>query len=328
MEAYQQLEYDLARWSGWDHVVACSSGTAALHLALETMRLPPGSQVIVPNLTMVACARAVSLAGLTPVFADCRDDLLVDPKAVERAITEQTSAVMAVHVYGRPCDMSALSDLAGKHGLKLIEDLAEAHGLPPYPTTDAACWSFYKNKIVCGEEGGAVAFRDPKQAEYARCLRSLGFTPAHDFCHVPRGHNYRMSNLHARPIIQSLLDLRDNVWHRRQAEGCYDRACPPEWRMPPRVAPWVYDFRVRWLTGAQQTRVVRALHAAGVAARHCFKPMNELDEYLRCRAVQADPFGHPRAGRLSREVVYLPLVGDVTDESATAAFRVVREALA
>src|SRR5687767_9964765 len=104
MEAYEQLEAKVAEWSGMPHVVACASGTAALHLALEALQLPPASEVICPDLTMVACARAIAAAGLKPRFVDCDDRLQMDLEQTPQACNEQTSAVMLVHVYGRTCN--------------------------------------------------------------------------------------------------------------------------------------------------------------------------------------------------------------------------------
>ena len=183
----------------------------------------------------------------------------------------------------------------------IVEDLAEAHGIDPHEATDAACWSFYKNKIVAGEEGGAVAFQDPKAAGRARQLRCLGFTPEHDFHHVPRGHNYRLANSLADLIIDSLGSLQDNVIHRRWAELACDQQCPEAWRMPKRDAPWVYDLRIRDVDAERISRIVRELNAEGIAARHGFKRMTCQDEY------RVKGMGLTNAARASREVLYLPL---------------------
>lgn len=322
MEAYERLEQEWAAWAGVRNVVATASGTASLHLALEAMRLPQGSEVIVPELTMVACARAVTLAGLKPVFVDCREDnLLMDPEEVAKAVTPRTRAIMAVHVYGRRCDMDAINEIATQHDLCVVEDLAEAHGVKPHPNTDAACWSFYRNKIIAGEEGGACAFLCPEAAELARSLRSLGFTAAHDFMHLPRGHNYRMSNAHALPILTSLRHASMLIEVRREIEYRYDRECPDEWRMPPRDAPWVYDIRLHGLQPRDLDRVVRALQDQGIAARHGFKCMSWQPEYTPDRLPARLPW---RAARAASEVLYLPLTPGSTNPRA---FDVIRRAL-
>jgi len=346
MEPYQQLEVEWAKFNDLDPagMVACSSGTAALHLALEALHLPPRSEVIVPDYTMVACARAVTLAGLVPVFVDCDERLLMDPKRVREAVNssvpyleQAVSAIIVVHIYGRRLE-SLGSPLGWPVPLpKVIEDLAEAHGVKPHPSTDAAGWSFYKNKIVAGEEGGAVWFRDPEHAALARQLRNLGFTDAHDFSHAPRGHNYRMSNAHAKKVLENFepcmgfeglrnwtSSLEKVVQERRRIESWYQVACPVEWRMPPREAPWVYDLRIPQLTVEGQGHLVRELNRMGIAARHGFKPMSRQEEYKNCKRVVGFKemwssvsgwTGMSKADNASREVIYLPIQPGVTTEA-------------
>lgn len=303
MQAFEQLEHDWAAFNGLDPagMVACSSGTAALHLALEAMQLPLGSEVVVPDFAMIACPRAVTLAGMVPVFVDCDERLLMHFGSIPPCSTH-LHAIMMVHIYGRkwPCGY-----LPPTWGIKRIEDLAEAHGVRPHPSTDAACWSFYKNKIIAGEEGGAVWFKGAKHAALARQLRSLGFTDAHDFDHIPRGHNYRMSNAHAGLVLDSLRLYQFNLDARRQNEKQLNAYCPAEWRMPERAAPWVYDLRIKGMTSMQQNQIVKALQGIGVNARHAFKPMHTQREYCLCRA-----FGPERtwgACMAAKEVIYLPI---------------------
>ena len=329
MEPYQQLEDELGQWAGYpaENVVACSSGTAALHLALEAFRLPAGSEVILGDFNMIACPRAVSLAGLMPVFVDCDDRLLMDldlvrPGVYDGAKTRNTSAVMAVHIYGRQIDMGRLHECAEPRGLAVIEDMAEIHGVRPHPRTDAACYSFFRNKIVAGEEGGAVLFRDPAAAALARMLRCQGFTPEHDYRHIPRGHNYRLANALAKPILESLAGYRLNVSIRRGIEWEYEKRCPPKWLMPDRQAVWVYDLRIPGLTWERQTAIVRALNEAGIAARHGFKPMHTQEEYKGCRAV-----GGENALKASLEVLYLPANPGITEADCRRAFDVLTEAV-
>ncbi len=120
------------------HGVACSSGTAALTLALRALNIGPGDEVIVPEFTMVASAWAVTYTGATPVFVDCGDDLNIDVTRIEEKITPRTRAVMPVHVYGRRCDMDAVMDLALQYNLRVVEDSAEAHGVRPVATSPAS----------------------------------------------------------------------------------------------------------------------------------------------------------------------------------------------
>jgi perosamine synthetase len=334
MEAYEQLEHDLARWSGRDNVVACASGTAALHLALEGLQLPAGSKVLVPDFTMIACARAVSLAGLVPVFVDCDADGCMNADLVLKYMRDTRTgcgrgvrAIMPVHIYGRLCG-PALFEAAQMYELAVVEDCAEAHGADKFVGVDAVagharCWSFYKNKIVAGEEGGAVAFTDYRCAMHARRLRSLGFTERHDFNHIPRGHNYRISNTHARLVCESLRGYNDSLTYRRMVELMYNAACPETWRQPPRQAPWVYDIRVPGLWEERQMDAVTLLHDRGIPARRAFQPMSTQLEYRNCEVV-----GDARmAGILAREVLYLPITPATTQEQVDTAFITLKDLL-
>ncbi len=305
MEAYQELETKFSEAMAVENVVACSSGTAALHLALEALCIPKGSKVLIPDFTMIACARACSLAGLEVVTIDCDDNLLMNIDLITK-LPYNTSTIMPVHIYGRRCNMDRIVQFANKHDLYIIEDMAEAHGIEPHPSTDATCWSFYKNKIVCGEEGGAVSFRIEEPAIVARSLRSLGFTDSHDFSHIPYGHNYRLANLLARPIVKSLEELPINLLKRNVIACIYDEYTPKRWWMPRRDVVWVYDFRIPGLTSINQDQIVAALNREGIKARHGFKPIYRQEEYSSCYT-----FNKGNSALLSKEVIYLPIDPDI-----------------
>lgn len=333
MEAYERLETEWAAFNGLDPdgMVACSSGTAALHLIWECSGIEKDHEVVCPNLTMVAVPRAVVLGGLRPVFVDCYGDTLnMEPGLVEDIITWRTQGVCVVHTYGRRAQMDKLASLCDKYDQFLAEDLSEAHGVKPHPLTDAAAWSFYRNKVVAGEEGGCVWFRDKKAADKARSLRCQGFTDAHDFNHIPRGHNYRLANVLAELILgvdessglTGLDNYPENRDRRRRLEQAYNEQCPLQWRMPVRDVPWVYDLRIMGMTPDVQNRAVKALQAGGVAARHCFKLMTEQPEFKGCRSISRG-VGSVR----SREVLYLPLPPWVSAGTAEQAFTILRQVL-
>lgn len=310
MQAFEKLE---SRWASFNNLdpagmVACASGTAALHLAFEALQLPQGSEVVCPDFNMIACPRAIAMAGLNPFLVDCDSSLNMDWEQVLGTTwsTPLLSAVLCVHIYGHRPNMDAIHGeqrMVSNYGdIPVIEDLAEAHGTKPHNRTRVACWSFYQNKIVAGQEGGAVWFRNPEHAALARQLRSLGFTAKHDFMHVPRGHNYRLSNAHAELILPSIDRYTENVYARWQQWEWLQAACPAEWRMPKPQAPWVFPLRIPGMDYERQGKVVAALQAAGIAARCGFKPMHVQPEFATCRRV-----GGQEAERASREVIYLPL---------------------
>lgn len=279
-------------------MVACSSGTAALHLAFQTLKDLNGwedqSRIVLPDFTMIACARAISLANLRPVFQDVNDDGLLDPEIQPAA---GTRAVLCVHTYGRRC---TYSDAAGYgHNWIEVNDASEAHGLNFQPNA-INCWSFYKNKIIAGEEGGIVSFPDKEQADHAKQLRNMGFTDHHNFTHIPHGMNYRMSNSHAEIILQSLKRYDVNLSARQRVEHDYGRWCPDEWRMAPRNVPWVYDLLLP--SRINNEEVVENLNARGIAARVGFKRLSLQAEYR-----ELETPNNTTAQELSERLIYLPI---------------------
>lgn len=309
MDAHKRLEIEFADWIGYppECCIAASSGTSALHLAFEALQLPLGSGVICPQFTMVACPRAIVMAGHVPQFVDCDETLNMDPDLIEASITDATRAILSVAIYGRTPQRDKIAEIADRHELYIVEDLAESHGLMPHEATDAAAWSFYRNKTINGAEGGLVAFCDAENANLARQLRCLGFTDSHDFIHVPRGHNYRMSDIHAELVLKSLYRANDNITRRNMVAGWYDAAIPSEYHMPHREHAWVYDLRIPGMDAERQTLIVRSLNAAGIAARHAFKPCEENPEFSTGRDITSLV-----AFRMSREVIYLPIHPDMT----------------
>jgi len=301
MQPFEQLECEFAEFVGVgpEQVVACSSGTTALHLALEALELRMGSTVLVPEFTMVACARAAVMAGLRPSFVDCGEDLLMRPDLAAQRMDSNVSAVMPVHVYGRRCDVESIVDCTAPLGAALVEDCAEFHGAPLSGLSDAYCYSFYANKIIAGEEGGAVVFDHKPHARLARCLRCQGFTDRHDFLHMPRGINGRLSNANAELILESLRCVEENLSRRRDVEYWYDELVPAEWRMPSREAPWVYDVRLP--NDVDVEEIVGLLNERGIAARMPFRPMSEQREFYSPRFPELEAF------RQSLCMMYLPL---------------------
>lgn len=319
MQPYELLEQRIGAWVGREPelVVVCSSGTAALHLAMECFEGLRGESIYIPDLTMVACARAAALAEMKPVFVDCREDLTINPDLLPDV--SDCKALMAVHIYGRRCAMNRLAEYCKSQSMILIEDMAEAHGVAIHPQTDAACYSFYRNKIVHGEEGGCVVFKDIATANRARQLRSLGFTNQHDFMHVPRGHNYRLSNCHASLILESLDRVKVLTQARRYVEEWYEMTVPAIWKMLYRESPWVYDIRLPFKNHHDQYQAVNKLNNQGIAARCCFRRMSEQPEFNQPSNVS------PNAERLSREVIYLPLTPGLVYQDVIRSVRLLEE---
>src|SRR3989344_1672719 len=191
----KEFEDRFSQFCGVKYGVSCSSGTAAIHLALEALGIGKGDEVIIPTFTMIATANAVIYAGAKPVLVDSElETWNMDVNKIEEKITKKTKAIMPVHTYGHPVDMDPIIKLAKDYNLKVIEDAAEAHGAEYKGKkvgglSDASCFSFYSNKIITTGEGGMVLTNNDEVAEKARSLRNLAFTKPR-FLHSEIGFNY------------------------------------------------------------------------------------------------------------------------------------------
>jgi len=273
---YLELERQYAKHLGLKNVVAVNTGTAALHVALEGLQLPAGSKVIIPEFTMYASALAVYYARLTPIFIDCDDNLLIDLDKLEEAIDGDTKAIMVTHVYGRVVNMERVMDLAKKYNLRVIEDACEAQGAlfkgVPVGTFDIGCFSLYRNKIICAEEGGIVASKDESFMETVADMKSMSFGSSHDYYHSQIGFNYRITNSQAKMAIQSLEKHSHNLEKRENIKDFFNNYFDQKFKMPNnREVVWVYDMR-----HPCADKVVKALKGEGVIARHAFKPMSMM----------------------------------------------------
>lgn len=187
------------------HAVAVCNGTVALHTALVALGIGKGDEVIIPSFTMIATAFAVCYTGATPVFVDAdKDTWNIDTKQLESKITTHTKAIIPVHIFGNPCDMDAMQDIARRYNLFIVEDAAEAHGAEYHGTkvgcfSAIAAFSFFANKNITTGEGGMVVTDDERFDKLCRYHKNMCFPvdAPRVYCHDDIGFNYRMSNLHA-----------------------------------------------------------------------------------------------------------------------------------
>lgn len=204
--------------------VAVNSGTSGLHLGLLAAGVKAGDEVIVPSFTFAATANSVALTGATPVFADIEPNYFcLDPAAVEAAITERTVGIMPVHLYGHPANMTELAAIADKHGLKLFEDAAQAHGAswggrPVGSFGTFGMFSLYPTKNMTSGEGGMVSVADPEVERMVRLYRNQGMQRQYENEVV--GFNNRMTDIHA-AIGRVQLTKVDAWTAKRQANAAF-----------------------------------------------------------------------------------------------------------
>lgn len=198
-----KFEKMVAEYTGTKYAISCSSGTSGLHLALLANDIGPGDEVIVPSLTFVATANAVTYTGAKPIFID--SDFMswnIDPNLIEASMTSKTKAIIPVHLYGLPAEMDKINYIAKKHKLIVVEDASEAQGAKYKDKMigtlgDAAVFSFFGNKIITTGEGGMIVTDSKSIADKCRILRDHGMTKERRYWHKVVGYNYRMTNMQA-----------------------------------------------------------------------------------------------------------------------------------
>ena len=222
-----EFENQFSTFTGAKYSIGVCNGTVALHLVLVTLGIGPGDEVIVPTLTYIAAVNAIAYTGATPVFVDSLPDTWqMDPADVRRKITPRTKGIMAVHLYGHPCDMDSMTKLAHEHDVFLIEDCAEAFGARykgKHVGTfgDIACFSFFGNKTITTGEGGMVVTDDKTLFERARHFKGQGLAAHREYWHDVIGYNYRMTNICAAIGLAQLERAEEFITKKRQLAAAY-----------------------------------------------------------------------------------------------------------
>lgn len=280
------FESSLANLLGARHALTTSSGTTALHLALLALGIGPGDEVLVPNVSFVATANAVRYVGATPILVDIlRDSWCISPPECLSKITKRTRAIVAVHLYGSPCEMSKLADLCKTHHLYLVEDAAEGlggsyGGSPLGGIADVGTFSFYGNKIITTGEGGAVVTEEDHIAERVYLLRGQAMDFTRRYYHTEVGYNYRLTELQSAIGLAQLHRLFDMLVDRRAVFTRYREALANSgctWPTTEGMAPWLFTLLLP--PHVSRARVTEDLLLNGVDTRPIFIPMHRLPMY-------------------------------------------------
>lgn len=316
------FESAFADYCGVKHAVACNNGTTALHLALVAMGIGPGDEVIVPSLTYIASANAVTYCGATPVFVDNETRAFnIDPAAIEALITPRTRAIMPVHLYGHPADMDPINEIARRHGLKVIEDAAEAvggqyKGRMTGALGDAGVFSFFGNKIITTGEGGMITTDDDELAAKLRLYRGQGMDPERRYWFQVVGYNYRMTNIQAAIGLAQLERVDHHLAARRRVADLYDRALArlgnrlilPVTESWARHVFWMYTVQLGEGAAKSRDQVILELDALGIETRPVFHPMHVLPPYQHLPSAPS-----PNADLVSSRGLNLPTHGLLTE---------------
>lgn len=320
------FEAAFAAWSGARYAVATTSGTTALHVALLAHGIGPGDEVITSSFSFIASANCVIYVGATPVFADIEPAYFtLDPEDVARKITPRTKAIIPVHLFGQPCNMDALTELAREHNLVIIEDACQAHGArwngQMVGSFGTACYSFYPTKNMMSGEGGMITTDDAAVAERARLIRQHGM--AKRYVHETLGFNLRLSDLHAAIGLVQLK--RVDGWNaQRQINAAYLSEHLAD--VPGVVIPAVRDgaehvFHQYTVRVQDRDNAVKAMGEQGIGVGIYYPTAIHQQPLYREMGYDVSL---PETERASREVMSLPVhpfVGEAELSQVTAAVK-------
>jgi perosamine synthetase len=331
-----EFEKGFARYCGAKDGIATTNGTAALHLALASLGVGKGDEVIIPAFTMMSTAFAVLYCNAIPVLVDAEPDTWnMDTDLIEEKITRRTKVLLPVHIYGHPCDMDPILRLAESHDLFVVEDAAEAHGAEYRGKKaggigDCGCFSFYANKIITTGEGGMVVTNDPEIAERARSLKDLAFQKDQRFLHTDVGFNYRMTNIQAAIGLAQLERIDEFVEMRRAHAALYTRLLRgipglqfPVERPWARNVHWMYSILLIDEFGMSREALMGELEKRGIETRTFFMPVHEQPV---CSGMDLFSGEHyPVATEIGRRGLYLPSGSGLTNEEIGYVCTAIRE---
>ena len=295
-----EFERTFAAYVGTREAIATCNGTIALQLALLGLGVGPGDEVIVPSLTYVATANAVTYCGATPVFADSDPDTwCISVESARRLLTRRTRGIIPVHLYGHPCDMGALRALCQEHGLWMVEDCAEALGATYEGRRVGSfgaigMFSLFGNKTVTTGEGGMVVTDRPDLAEKMRLLGGQGMDPNRRYWFPVVGYNFRMSNIAAAIGLAQMERVEQLVGDRRRIGAWYGArlGAVSRLRLPPdspRMSNvfWLYSV----LVDRPEIRdwLMERLAEVGIETRPFFYPLHTLPMYRQHRSDSGCP---------------------------------------
>lgn len=285
-----EFEKKFAEFMQAKYSVCCVNGTAALELALMGAGVKPGDEVIVPPYTFIASASSILMVKAIPVFVDIDPETYcLDPKKIEAAITDKTTAILAVHIGGGPCDMDAICAIAKKHNLKVIEDAAQAHGAswdgkPVGTIGDVGTFSFQSSKNLTAGEGGIVISNNKEIGLRAWSLANVGRIPEGGwYQHELLGWNYRMTEWQGAILLSQMRNLKTQMAKREEnakflsEELAKIDGITPQKRLPKVTshAYHIYIFRYdsKAFKGASRNKFVQALNAEGIGASNGYVPL-------------------------------------------------------
>lgn len=316
----QRFEETFSGYCGAKYGVATSNGTTALHLALVALGIGEGDEVIVPDITFAATVNAVLYTGATPVIVDIEEESwCIDPVEVEKAITARTKAIIPVHIYGQPCDMGKICDIAKRNNLYIVEDCAEAHGAEWGGKKVGSfgvisCFSFFGNKVITTGEGGMCVTGSEELNEKMRVLRDHGMSKERRYYHEVVGFNYRMTNLQAAIGAAQVERIEEILRWRAELENQYREIFADAKGVTMQSNTLDNRKKITWLVSVlvaegKRDEILLCLKENGIDTRAFFIPMSEMEIYKKYAA------NCQRSKRISKMGMNLPTTYEVNRDS-------------
>jgi dTDP-4-amino-4,6-dideoxygalactose transaminase len=320
----EAFESAIAQYTGAQHAVGVSSGTAGLHLAIRALGLKEGDEVILPSFTFIAAANVLLCERITPVFVDVDAATLnLDPSLVESAITPRSRALLVVHTFGVPAALDDLKLISHRNNLLLLEDACEAFGAEYSgkrvgSLADAGVFAFYPNKQITTAEGGVFITQNESLAARVRSLRNHGRTESADWLqHAELGYNYRLSELHAAlgaaqmRRIDAILARREEIarGYTERLSGTAGITLPPLDLPNRRISWFVYVVRLQEKYSQEdRDRIVKQMASRGIGAGRYFAPIHLQPPYRRL-----DHRPLPVTEAIGARTIALPLFNRITE---------------
>jgi len=322
----QALEKTVAALVNVEHAVAVSSGTATLHLALLSLGIGQGDEVVVPAFSFIATANVVELVGARPVFVDISPDSFnIDPDRIEAAVTPRTKAIMPVHEFGYPAEMDKIIEIANAHNLPVIEDAACALG-SEWKGRKVGAWgtvgsfSLHPRKAVTSGEGGLLTTKNSKLAKFFRIMRNHGndnTSGATDF--VNAGFNYRMTDIQAALVVGQIERLETIIAKRNAIVDHYDTELSVGYFKKPKPP---LDGRTTWQSyhivlnqDVDQSRFLHYLIENGIGTNYGAQCMPVQTHYSKKYGYTSRDF--PESYKAFRQGIVLPVFDSMTDDQVS-----------
>ena len=291
-EYITQFEEQFAKFIGTKYAVSCTNGTVALHLAMVSAGVKPGDEVIIPDLTFVATASAVKYIGAIPVFADIDPATwCINPDSIKKLITPRTKAIVPVHLYGYPAEMTVINKIAVEHGLTVFEDAAEAHGASINKKKvgsfgKCGVFSFYGNKIITTGEGGMITTSDQVLHDRAKYLRDHAMSKTKRYWHTELGYNYRITNIQAAlglaqlHRIDSIIKKKLKIfsWYKKYLGQSELFSLNPEQKGITNVI-WMVSILLPEKLKIDRDNLMKKLREKNIDTRPFFYPISQLPMY-------------------------------------------------